>query len=455
MIGERFALAEKIADAVLYEGYLLYPYRRSALKNQLRWQFGIVAPKSHGEAAGHEPSFAQSECLIAPRGDCSLTLTVRFLQMQARTVQQREGTEWRSHERLVLGGRELVSWDEGVPRDVVPPVLSLDGVLCAEQLFRFDIPGGREEEVAPDDAGHDSVRLVRERAPLSFTLRIAAHAVDGLTRLTTRLESALHVEASADRNAALRQSLLGCHLLIALDGGDFVSLLDPPSEAAAAARACENRRWWPVLVGSDGARDMVLCAPIILYDYPAVAPESGGDFFDATEIDELLTLRMLAMTETEKVDIAATDEHGRRILERAERTAPDEMSRMHGAVRRFEQGVPGAPPSMSPGAISWEGLLNPPGLSPDRVTVRVGARELGRGDQVRLAPRRRADAMDMFLTGRIATIDAVYQDLENETYVAVTIDDDPGADLRRDSGRFFYFSPHEILPVDPEPEEAP
>jgi hydrogenase maturation protease len=62
-----------------------------------------------------------------------------------------------------------------------------------------------------------------------------------------------------------------------------------------------------VLVGKEGTADSILSSPIILYDYPKVAPESPGDLFDATEIDEILTLRILALTDEEKREMAAID----------------------------------------------------------------------------------------------------------------------------------------------------
>ena len=36
--------ARQVADAVLYEGYLLYPSRATSSKNQIRWQFGVLGP---------------------------------------------------------------------------------------------------------------------------------------------------------------------------------------------------------------------------------------------------------------------------------------------------------------------------------------------------------------------------------------------------------------------------
>ena len=66
---DRFAAARAVADAVLYEGYVLYPYRASAQKNQMRWQFGVLAPGGYAEATGSERSTCRTECVVDPGAD--------------------------------------------------------------------------------------------------------------------------------------------------------------------------------------------------------------------------------------------------------------------------------------------------------------------------------------------------------------------------------------------------
>jgi hypothetical protein len=144
----RFALAQKVADAVLYEGYVLYPYRASSSKNQVRFQFGVVAPDEYcqGEGRGSEFSFMQTECLVemeaeAPGSDPRLELKIRCLQLQARTLEEavagggdgEEGGEdgFRAVEFLSHGGDLLVAWDEGVERELVIADVSLLDLLPA------------------------------------------------------------------------------------------------------------------------------------------------------------------------------------------------------------------------------------------------------------------------------------------------------------------------------------
>jgi hydrogenase maturation protease len=127
--------------------------------------------------------------------------------------------------------------------------------------------------------------------------------------------------------------MVSTHTILSARGGEFISLLDPPESLREMAGSCRNIGTYPVLVGAEGERDTILSAPIILYDYPQIAPESAGDLFDGTEIDELLTLRILTLTDEEKREIRDGDEHARRILERTETMPVEQLLKLHGATR--------------------------------------------------------------------------------------------------------------------------
>ena len=90
-----------------------------------------------------------------------------------------------------------------------------------------------------------------------------------------------------NREQAQRRALASTHTILAVRDGAFVSLLDPPDDLREAAAQCDNQGTWPVLAGEEGTTDNLLSSPIILYDYPQIAPESPGDLFDSTEIDEI------------------------------------------------------------------------------------------------------------------------------------------------------------------------
>jgi hypothetical protein len=435
-------LARTVADAVLYEGYLLYPYRSSAGKNRVRWQFGVLGPPGAAEAGvGEEPDLAV-QCLLQPQGgEPRVELHLRFLQLQVRSVERAAGADgFVPVEELVVDGAAHLSWDEAVEREVALGAFTLAALRHGVRL-PVDVPGGSDVEQLTDAGGGVVGRLVRRREPLAARVRLRAELDDGLLRVEAAVRN-VGPDPRGSKDAAVRTSLIGTHLLIAATDATFVSVIDPPDHARAAATRCVQRRCWPVLAGTEGDTDVVLASPIILYDYPAVAPESAGALFDSTEIDEILTLRVLTLTEQEKAAARATDAHAAAIIDRCEAMTPEELQRLHGVLRDPH---------------SLEALVEPD-LDPERESVLVGATRVGKGSVVRLRPSRRADAQDLFFAGREARVAAVHRDFDGQTHVAVVLVDDPAADLHEWYGRFLYFAPEEIEPVEGGPfhrEEGP
>ena len=88
-------------------------------------------------------------------------------------------------------------------------------------------------------------------------------------------------------------------------------------------------------------------------------------------------------------------------------------------------------------------------VSPDTDSVLIAGRQVARGSLVRLRPgKRRADAQDMFLAGRVAEVQAVLLDIEDQPYLAVSLTDHPDPDLNIAHGRFLYFMPDEVEPCE-------
>ena len=357
---------DRLARAVLYEGYLLYPYRGSAVKNRLRFNFGTLYPESWTEGRG-ERSLLQTEVLV--RGaEPRVEGAARFLH-------------------LVETPSPSGPWQQGREREVALP--SRPGI----ERFSF-FPEEDGQERLDGSIELSSTRLERD-----------------LHRVRVRLRNEGVLDPAASREAALRRALVSAHLLLGVRHGELVSLLEPPEEAAEAAAGCRNIGCWPVLVGAPGVRDTMLASPIILYDYPAVAPESPGDLFDAAEIDEILSLRILTMTDEEKREARATDPRARAVLDRTEALSPADLIRLHGTLRepRAEQGF-------RPGA------------------------------HVRIRPRQGGDVFDLALEGKAATVEAVERDDQGRLLLAVTVDDDPGRDLGVFGHRFFFHA-DEVEPL--------
>jgi hypothetical protein len=444
-----FELARKVADAVLYEGYLLYPYRASAAKNQARWQFGVLMPRLWSEHGPDEPWATQTECLLEPEEATTVRVLVRFLHVQAKTVEvvDVEAGTFHQADTLPVDGSELVPWDEAAELEVAVEA-PLARLLEGELATPFERPGGRRVEPVHSAAGQLAGRTVRRRWPVLGSVKLSAERLDGpygLVRLRLVLENATAWnDPGADRSVALRHSLVAAHSLIGIDQGVFLSLLDPPEWAKPAAEACQNLHTWPVLIGDEGRRDAMLSSPIILYDHPTIAPESPGDLFDATEIDEILTLRTMALTEDEKREARATDERAAAIIDRVDNMPPELLERLHGAVR-YLKGVEGTEEE-EPELVPWWDPGADRTVSPETDGVVVAGVTVARGSRVRLRPGQRADAQDMFLAGRLATVEAVFLDVDGNRHLAVTLDEDPAADLQRWHGRFLYFSPDEVEP---------
>lgn len=356
-----------VADAVLYEGYLLYPYRRSSAKNRVRWQFGILAPRAWAEAHGPvAPSISgsveawrqQTECLLRAEPGAVVRVRVRYLQMQHRAVERRDQEgHYVPADSVEASGAVYLAFDEAVPRErdfVVP----LDDLVAKEREFDFDAPAGEETEELPGGAG----RLVRRRRSVRARTTLRAERLPGpgaLYRLRVRTENTCRgVPAESGRDEALAHALIATHTFIGGEQVAFFSSIDPPEEVAGHTRDCANLHTFPVLAGAEGSDDLVLSSPIILPDHPQVAPESPGDLHDAAEIDEILTLRTLVLTDDEKREARATDPRAALILDRVEAMPPEVMARLHGAIRSL------TPPAdrtagpvddhrPGPGRVSW------------------------------------------------------------------------------------------------------
>ena len=418
----------KIADAVLYEGYILYPYRASAQKNRSRWQFGVVMAPGYAAAEESETSFTRAECVLEHGGQPAVRVLLRFLQVQRRTS----------------GGESSAAeiWDEAVEREIEAAAdaaaLFGDGVTRA-----FTVEGGedREEDV------------VRRREPLAGAVTMRAAEVPGPWRalkLQVRVENRTDLgSVPRRREDALPTSLVAAHAIITAEGGKFLSMTDPPEWAAPAVAGCRNEGGWPVLADPDNR--VMLSSPIILYDHPELAAESPGELYDGTEIDEILTLRTMALSDDEKAEARATDPRAAALLDRVDSMDPQVLARLHGTLRSPRPGPAAEPPTLTETGETapWWDPDADASVSPDTDSVTIGGRPIARGSLVRLRPgARRADAQDMFLVGRVAEVQAVLHDVDDNPYLAVSLHGQPDEDLRIAHGRFLYFMTDEVEPYE-------
>jgi len=335
---------EKIAKAVLYEGYMLYPYRPSSVKNQQRWNFGVLCPRSYSEEQdGSEAWMMQTECLVEGTSLTTLEVRVRFLQLVERSVgeltEAKEPFEdkvpsYRLVKKLEVKGRVYQPWQEAIEREIAVPPCRLETLGSMSQTFSF--AAAKEFEYLPNCEGELIGVLVRERNALCGQIDVsAARQANNVFKVTVRVRNTTPFEAAkaADRGDALLRSLVSAHTVLGVEDGRFYSMLAPPEDVSRSAAECKNIGSWPVLVGLQGECDTVLSSPIILYDYPQIAPESAGDLFDGTEIDEILSLRILTLTDGEKREMRQSDERARQILERTETMPAEQFIKLHGVLR--------------------------------------------------------------------------------------------------------------------------
>ena len=340
---------KEIANAVLYEGYLLYPYRQSAIKNRTRWTFGAVYPREYSEASGgFDPWTMHTECLVEGRGDdTSLAITVRCLHLLLRTVVRPGSKETNSVEELPnewLPGRLADEpLQEGQEREVTASNLSLSELLAHSRRVPIEFSAAR---IVEHPANEPKTEIIREQQAISGAFIITAEQVDTNSNLGDREKDVFKVTVEIEnttsetnavtnrRDAILFQSFVSTHTLLQVYNGSFISLLETPEALQAAVKECQNQRTWPVLVGNPGECDVILSSPIILYDYPQIAPESPGSLFDGSEIDEILSLRILTLTDEEKEQMRQ-DERTREILERTEALTPEQFMKLHGTIREL------------------------------------------------------------------------------------------------------------------------
>jgi hypothetical protein len=428
--------ARAVADAVLYEGYLLYPYRGTSSKNQSRWQFGVLGPPGAADAGLGEDDALVAQFLVD--GARAITLVVRFLQLQHRRAERElAGGDFEPVDELTGASGSWLTWDEAVECELPFGPIAFDD---PNQPWTMPVVAADATDIEPVDGG----RLVRERRELRGELTVSSAPDGPLRRVSVRVSNV--GAAATDKNDSIARSMIGTHVIAEVAGGQFVSLLEPPPAAAEAVARCAQHRCFPVLAGPPGTRDVLLISPIILYDHPDVAEQSSTALYDCTEIDEILTLRVMTMTDEEKAQARATDPRAARLIDQCDAMSPESMARLHG-VLRDPHGIPGLVPEVPEGIHWWDPLADG-AVRPEIDAVLVNGVRIARGSRVRLRPRRNADAQDIFVAGRTARVTSVHEDVEGNKHVGVVVEDDPAADLHDWYGRYLYFSPEEVEPLE-------
>jgi hypothetical protein len=371
---------ESLLDSLLYEGYALYPYTPGATKNATPTPFGIVYPPAYAEDNPATFDHLQMECLVESGPEAELRATICFLQPQG--------------ERHKAEARRI---------EIAPTSL---GELIA---------GGRGEEFTFD--GEETVAgRVRMRAE---------QVAEGLVRIRLCVHNSTGLGGNAgglDRSEALRCSLISTHVVAEVTGGRFVSPIDTKGPHAHALAECESVNTFPVLANPTDTA--MLGAAIVLPDHPSMAPESLGNLFDSTEIEEALLLHVHALSDSEREEIGKQDPAVREMVERAAASTPEQIMSLHGRLEETEP-EPGHP-------------------NPGEASIEVNGMRFVKGGKVVLRPRTDRDVFDKLLAGKVATIERIYHDFDDRAHIGVTVDEDAAQPLFRETGRYLYFSSDEV-----------
>lgn len=441
-------LLEQLVNAVLYEGYILYPYRATSPKNQReRFTFGRVYPADYSKSqCDVEPCMMQAQVLVkAPTTNTvSLNISVRFLHPMRREVGVFSSPleEWQEDfptfdvvPSLKVDGQLFQSWHEAIEREIALPPISIKSGDVQRVDVAFNFPTSEITEPIRNSEGEVPGIIVRRQCAIKGAIEVETKRESKCIKVTTRVTNETPMNASdlPDQNAVIERTLASTHIILSLDKGEFISLLEPADEFLQPTKGCKNIGVWPVLVGDENSdHRTMLASPIILYDWPKIAPESAGQLFDGTEIDEILNLRILTMTDEEKRQMRNIDSAAREVLERAENLGGQDFLKMHGTlrgVRPLEEQIFG---------------------TNQRVDgINIGDVHLKPGDRVRIRPKSRADIMDIALDGKVAIIEALEEDAEAQVHLALVVQDDPGKDLGmlRQPGHRFFYTVDEVEPV--------
>lgn len=270
---------KKLADAILYEGYALFPYRKNALKNQKRFNFGVLSPKCWAEKQTNEYFFQQTEVLFTANENAKVTFQFRYLQLE-------ENEDWQTaHEKIFENSVDVKEY----------------------QTSDFKIQNDGK------------ITLKTEKLD------------ENLFKLTFKIENLAENTSfkNLSREEILPFSFVSAHTVFEIENGEFISVIEPLKEFKDYSQMLDNINCFPVLVGDKNLRNCVLSAPIILYDFPETAENSFDNFFDGLEIDELMVMNLLALTDKEKEEIKNTDAKTRKILEKIEKVSAEDLLKLH------------------------------------------------------------------------------------------------------------------------------
>ena len=327
---------------------MLYPYRPSSVKNQQRWNFGVLCPQSYSEAQkGSEAWTMQTECLVEGSSMTGLEVRVRFLQLVARTVGELtmpvnelssgEVPEFRLVERLAVDDRVYQPWQEAVEREVILPVYNVEALAYRLVPDAFSFPAEKQFEYLRDGNGQIVGVIMRERKQLCGAVEIMSERVeDGVFKISVRVRNTTPFEVAKDstRDDALLSSLASTHTVLGVQDGQICFAAGSAGAAQRAGRrAARTSEPGPCWSAKKGNATLCSPRPSSFTTIPRSLRKAPAILFDGTEIDEILSLRIMTLTDDEKREMSQSDERARAMLERTETMPAEQFMKLHGVLR--------------------------------------------------------------------------------------------------------------------------
>ncbi|MEO7294341.1 MAG: hypothetical protein ABIW34_14630 [Ginsengibacter sp.] len=322
------SILEELTRTLLYEGYSLFPYHRSAIKNQKPVPFGVIYPKDYNTYNQHSHAAMQSECIVTGGDDLSINIIVRFLHLIKTEVLKQNNEKENEVDDVVAG------W-QTIEREINSGNLLITELIKNRKEFPIRFDKMNEDRYVYDDSDNVKAKRINSASEIKGNVIIEASTVENMKNTfrirvnITNTSSIVNADVIA-RDEALCQSFLSTHIILKSANGEFISGQNPAENFKQAIAQCKNTGTWPILV--DESNTTMLCSPIILYDHPQINPQSKGDLFDSTEIEEALMLHFAVMSDDEKNRIADSDEKLKAMLNKVGMVTPEEMIGLHGGM---------------------------------------------------------------------------------------------------------------------------
>ena len=338
------SLLERITKTVLYEGYSLYPYYRSSAKNSKPVPFGAVYPRQFVKHNPDVHSTTQTQCIIKGTDDTEIEITVRFLQLRNRQLLKIDHDEYgpgqfRPTDSIKEGDATYHSGWEGVERELNLGTHTISTIVDNKVEKDIAFESEKANDIIYGENGTVAGNVIISQSKINGTITASADpAGDNKNgfKITVQISNTTSVDNSEklSRNDSYKLSFLSTHTILKTEEGAFISQTDPKQNWEKIVEACDNINTWPILIEKD--YKTMLSSPIVLYDYPEIAPESMGDMFDGTEIEEALVLHMATMPEEEKQKIDKGDPKMKAMMERVESVTPEEIMSLHGGFKEVK-----------------------------------------------------------------------------------------------------------------------